>query len=213
MPSTSYFETRFVSRPERQFVWKAVAEYLERRLPASAVTLELGAGYCEWIGSQTAARRIAVDIDVGLIDRAPAGVEAIVGSCESIPELVDCSVDRVLVSNLFEHLDRPSLAATLAEIRRVLRPDGVLAAVHPNFRLNPHRYFDDYTHVTVLSDTSVSDLLEASGFEVFRCEPRFLPLTMKSRFSSGYRLVPYYLRLPVRPFAGQMLHLARKRID
>jgi hypothetical protein len=37
-----------------------------------------------------------------------------------------------------------------------------------------------------------------------------LPMTLKSRLSSGHKLVPLYLRLPWRPLAGQMLLIARK---
>ena len=39
-------------------------------------------------------------------------------------------------------------------------------------------------------------------------QPRFLPLTMKSRGSALTFLVPWYLRSPVKPLAGQMLLIA-----
>ena len=93
----------------------------------------------------------------------------------------------------------------------MLSPGGNLILVQPNFRLAPRRYFDDYTHRTIWTDTSLGDLVAAHGFDVVRSEPRFLPLTMKSRLSFGHRLVPLYLRLPYRPLAGQMLVVARRR--
>ena len=88
---------------------------------------------------------------------------------------------------------------------RVLRPGGRVLLLQPNFRLAPRRYFDDYTHRTIFTDQSLRDYLTSRSFSVDRCEPRFLPLTMKSRLSGGHRLVPLYLRLPLRPLAGQML--------
>ena len=38
--------------------------------------------------------------------------------------------------------------------------------------------------------------------------PRFLPLTMNSKGSALTFLVPWYLRSPVKPLAGQMLLIA-----
>ena len=60
----------------------------------------------------------------------------------------------------FEHLDRGDLLATLGEMRRVLRGGGRLILVQPNFRLRPHEYFDDYTHVAVFTDRSLPDMLD-----------------------------------------------------
>ena len=84
--------------------------------------------------------------------------------------------------------------------------------VQPNFRVRPKQYFDDYTHVSVFTDRSLPDLVEAHGFVRERVEARFLPLTMKSRLSFAHRIVPLYLRLPWRPLAGQMLVIARLEV-
>jgi hypothetical protein len=95
-------------------------------------------------------------------------------------------------------------------VHRVLRPGGRFAVLQPNFRLNPGRYFDDYTHRAIFTDESLTDWLGASGFRVVECVPRFLPLTVKSRGGALTALVPLYLRLPWRPFAGQMFVLAER---
>src|SRR5690606_23116308 len=95
--------------------------------------------------------------------------------------------------------------ALLAGARRVLRPGGRLVLVQPNFRLDPGRYFDDFTHVAIYTDRSLHDYLVSEGWEVTHLEPRFLPLTMKSRAAALSFLVPLYLRSPIRPLAGQMI--------
>ena len=72
----------------------------------------------------------------------------------------------------------------------------------------PHasaEYFHDYTHRTIFTDRSLGDFLAASGYPIEHVQPRFLPLTMKSRLSFGHAPAPFYLRLPYRPLAGQML--------
>ena len=82
--------------------------------------------------------------------------------------------------------------------------------MQPNFRLNPGRYFDDFTHVTIYTDQSLSDYLVSEGFSIEKMHARFLPLTLKSRGSGLTFLVPWYLRSPVKPLAGQMLVVASR---
>ena len=96
----------------------------------------------------------------------------------------------------------------LAESARVLRAGGSLILLQPNFRLNPGGYFDDYTHVAIYTDRSLADYLTSRGWTVTQKYARFLPLTMNSKGSALTFLVPWYLRSPVKPLAGQMLLIA-----
>jgi ubiquinone/menaquinone biosynthesis C-methylase UbiE len=137
-------------------------------------------------------------------------VRAIVGDGTDLGELDDASFDVVFASNLLEHLERAQSDQLLAEAVRVLRPGGRLILLQPNFRLQPGRYFDDYTHVAIFTDQSLRDYLAAGGWQVEHVAPRFLPLSMRSRGSSLSFLVPWYLRSPVKPLAGQMLVVARR---
>ena len=90
----------------------------------------------------------------------------------------------------------------------MLRPRGRLILIQPNFRLCAKYYFDDYTHVTPLSDRSLADLLKVANFKLIDQQPKFLPLSLKSRGSRFTSLVPLYLHSPWKPFAGQMLLVA-----
>jgi len=82
--------------------------------------------------------------------------------------------------------------------------------LQPNFRLQPGRYFDDFTHVTIYTDKSLADYLVAEGWRIEAVHARFLPLTLKSRGSGMTFLVPWYLRSPIKPLAGQMLVVASR---
>jgi ubiquinone/menaquinone biosynthesis C-methylase UbiE len=187
--------------------------YLSRWWRDDDAILDVGAGYCSFINAVTARRRVAVDIHDELQQYAEPGVECVRASATDMGELETGSFDVVFASNLLEHLTREDIGAALGEFQRVLADDGRLLLVQPNFRLRPGEYFDDYTHITPLSDRSLSDLLRVAGFSIVRTEPRFLPLTVRSRAGGLSFLVPFYLRLPWRPMAGQMLVVARSAGD
>ena len=141
---------------------------------------------------------------------AGPGVTPEVGDCSDLRRFEDGSFDVVFASNLLEHLDRDLASRLLAESMRVLRPGGRLILMQPNFRLNPGRYFDDFTHVAIYTDASLADFLAAEGWTIETVLARFLPLTLKSRGSGLSFLVPWYLRSPVKPLAGQMLVVASR---
>ncbi len=102
------------------------------------------------------------------------------------------------------------LSAT--DLAPVLRPGGQVILLQPNYRLAYRHYWDDFTHLTPLSDRSLSDLLAVAGFELREVKPRFLPFTLKGAGGSLWFLIPLYLRLPVRPLAKQMLVIGTRGI-
>lgn len=207
----AYFQTRFVDTPSRRRLWPVLAAYLQRRfIPEDSVVLDLGAGYCYFANNVRAKERHAVDIADTVLQHAAPGVVAHVCSSAALNEFKDGYFDVVFASNLLEHLDRETLAETLPEIRRVLRPSGRLIVVQPNFRHCVRSYFDDYTHLQVFTDRSLSDVLRVHGLKPVEVDPRFLPFSVESRLPMSPRLLAFYLRLPYRPAAGQMLVVAER---
>lgn len=205
-----YFGSRFTPDPHRSEVWRHICAYLRRWIPSDARVLELGAGWCDFANAVNAREVTAMDIDQVVVEAAGPGVKAEVGDCTDLSRFEDRSFDCVVASNLLEHLTRPMADRLLAEAWRVLSPGGRFILIQPNFRLNPAEYFDDYTHVAIYSDRSLRDYLAAAGWRIDHVTPRFLPLSMKSRFSGLSFLVPWYLKSPVKPLAGQMLIVAAR---
>jgi SAM-dependent methyltransferase len=206
----AYFSTRLGADPARRAVWRHIAHYLRHWVPADGAVLDLAAGWADFAGAVTARRRVAFDRRADLASVVPPGVEAVVGDVVDLGAFDDASFDAVMASNLLEHLDHRDVDRCLGEVHRVLKPGGHVLLIQPNFRLAPRTYFDDYTHRTIFTDRSLADRVTACGFHVVRVEARFLPLTLKSRLKAGHRLVPWYLRLPWRPLAGQMLVVAQR---
>jgi ubiquinone/menaquinone biosynthesis C-methylase UbiE len=170
--------------------------------------LELGAGWCDFSNHVKAARVVAMDLDSTVQRAADGRVQAVVGDCTDLAQFGSAEFDVVFASNLLEHLERDMAEKLLSEAARVLSPGGRLILMQPNFRLNPGGYFDDFTHVAIYTDRSLSDYLTSLGWKVERVMPRFLPLTLRSKASHLTFLVPFYLRSPIKPLAGQMLLIA-----
>ena len=210
--SGEYHSTRLTDDERRSAVWQALWRYVFRhRIAADACVLDLGAGYGDFINSVTARRRIAVDTWAGLAKHVAPGVEAFVTPVTNLEAIADDSVDFAFASNLFEHLPQDVFLAALREIARTLSPRGTLTILQPNYRYAFREYFDDYTHVAAYSHISLADLLAAHGWEVTEVQPRFLPLTVKSRLPVWPLLIAAYLRSPFKPMGKQMLVVARPR--
>jgi SAM-dependent methyltransferase len=208
--SPGYFGTRLAHDPNRAKVWQHLTAYLSRWVGPQARVLELGAGWCDFANHIQAAEVVALDADPTVLRAARNGVTPVVGDCTDLSGFADERFDVVFASNLVEHLDRDAAGRLADESMRVLAPGGRLILLQPNFRLAPGRYFDDYTHVSIWTDQSLGDFLRSRGWTLEAVHARFLPLTLKSRAAGLTFLVPWYLRSPVKPLAGQMLVVARR---
>jgi ubiquinone/menaquinone biosynthesis C-methylase UbiE len=208
---TGYFETRLAPTPKRAKTWVHICAYLKRFISPNAAVLELGAGWCDFANHVQAKRVVAMDLDSTVSKAAVGHVEAVVGDCTDLSRFAAGEFDVVFASNLLEHLPRELTESLLAGAARVLSPGGRLIIMQPNFRLNPGGYFDDYTHVAIYTDRSLADYLTSLGWTIEIVMPRFLPLTLKSKASGLTFLVPWYLRSPIKPMAGQMLLVATPR--
>jgi hypothetical protein len=203
---SNYHDTRFTPDPRRDVLWKTlVNSYFQRLIPEDGCTLELGAGYAHFINHVRSRKRIAIDIWEGLRDHASTGVEVKIQSACDLRGIEPQSVDFAFASNLTEHLTKEAFATLLEKLRQKLRPIGTLTLVQPNYRFAYREYFDDYTHVSVYSDRSLCDFLEANGYRVLECRPRFLPLTVKSRLPVSSALIRLYLLSPWKIMGKQML--------
>jgi SAM-dependent methyltransferase len=207
-----YFEVCHRPLEGRDRVWRAVTAYLERRyIPADAVVLELGAGYCPFINQIHSRHRYALDRSPAVREHAAADVTTLVQTCTDLSNLPAEYFDVVFASNLLEHLTLTDSGATLDHVLRVLRPGGHLILLQPNFAYAYKQYFDDVTHKQIFTHVSLANFLEMHGFTICESRPKFLPFSMRgTRMPTFSWLVTAYLLSPIKPFAGQMLMVARR---
>jgi len=99
------------------------------------------------------------------------------GDGTELPLRTAC-LDVVRLKEVFEHVQRPLELAQ--EMRRVLRPAGVLIAYVPTqwSQLYPYpaNFWDDYTHVRPFSRVGMQRLLEDAGFGAIAVEGYTPPL-------------------------------------
>ncbi|HEY1339219.1 MAG TPA: class I SAM-dependent methyltransferase [Bryobacteraceae bacterium] len=210
MNDSNYFQARFAPDPRRDVLWRALYRYYFSKLISETdCVLDMGAGYGHFINQVRARRRIAVDDWPGTADHLQEGIEFRAVNAANLSFLETGSVNFAFASNLFEHMTQDEFACVLRHLKRILAAGGTLNILQPNFYYSYRRYFDDYTHRTIYTHTSLCDFLEANGYRVVECRPRFLPLTVKSRLPVSPLLIRLYLASPWKPLSGQMLIRAR----
>jgi ubiquinone/menaquinone biosynthesis C-methylase UbiE len=208
----AYFDSRLAYDKKRVVLWNTLCKhFFQKLLPSNASVLELGAGWCDFINTIEADQKIAVDIWDGIEKHAKSDVRTIIGSATDLDGVSSESTDMIFASNLFEHLTQAQIIEILSQASRILKKTGRLVLVQPNFRTSYKRYFDDYTHVTIWTDTGMTTFLEANGFQIEQVQAKFLPLTVKSKLPTSSLLIRLYLRLPIKPLAGQMLIVANPK--
>jgi SAM-dependent methyltransferase len=207
----NYHNTHFAFDQKREVLWQTLCKYYFQKLvPPEACVLDIGSGYGNFINNIRCRRRIAVDRWPGFLELLDPGVEGLVSPVTDLAGIQNESVDFAFASNMFEHLTRPEAEVALAQLREKLKPSGTLNILQLNFRFAYREYFDDYTHISVYSDRSLCNLLRTHGFEILECHPRFLPLTLASRFPVVPVLIRGYLWSPVKPLGKQMFIRAVK---
>lgn len=196
-------------------LWQVLCKHWwPKFVPRESRTLDLGAGHCEFINNIACATKHAIDHDAEFVNYASEEVHCIVADLEEGLKQLDADcVDRVMASNIFEHLpDRDALFRCLDEVRRVLAPGGKILVMQPNIAAVKERFYDFADHSLPLTEKGMAEALRACGFDIERCVARFLPYTTKGRYPPWPFLVRLYLLFPiVHPLmGGQMLVVARK---
>lgn len=82
---------------------------------------------------------------------------------------ISSSIDLVTLNAVFEHISEPG--HILAEIKRVLKPQGLLFIRTPNWQLDYRNFFNDPTHRKPYTPKSLRTILHLAGFTVLFLEP------------------------------------------
>ncbi len=212
------YNRRFSSAEEetRAMTWEVLCrEFFQPLIPKSSRVLDLGAGDGNFITNINAARRVAVDLSEHARALSEQGVEVHITSATDFANKIGEKVDVIFMSNFLEHLPtKQILLEVLDECRSALRPNGRLMILQPNIRYVGGAYWDYIDHHIALTEYSLVEALDISGFSVEKLIPRFLPYTAKSKLGSlakSREVISWYLKLPIlwRIFGQQTFVVAR----
>jgi SAM-dependent methyltransferase len=182
----------------RQRVWRVLtASFFRRWVYPDAVVLDLGCGYGEFINHVAARRKFAMDLNPDAPRHLAREVTFLEQDCASAWPLPEGSLDVVFTSNFFEHLpDKDCLRRTLQQAWRALQPGGRLIALGPNIKFLPGAYWDFFDHHLPLTEASLAEALQLTGFGLEAVVPRFLPYTLVNAPEYPMFLLRLYLALP-----------------
>jgi SAM-dependent methyltransferase len=203
------------TRQRRDAVWKVLCRnWLDRYSAPEARVLEVAAGYCEFINNIQAGERVAVDLNPDARKFAAPSVAVHLTEAVNLADVLPHdSFDLAFTSNFLEHCrSRDQILKVLHAVKMVLKPGGQFLILGPNFKYCARTYFDFFDHHIPLTENSVVEALELSGFVAETVEPRTLPFTFNGRLPSWPWLVRAYLLMrfawPI--FGAQFFITARK---
>lgn len=217
------YRLRFTDRETkaRSTVWEVLTKhFLQQFVREGDSVLDIGAGDGWFLRHIHAARKIALDLNPQVKQLEKFGIESINARADELSKVLPSPVDVILLSNFLEHLPtKQAVFEVLTECRKVLSSGGRLLVLQPNIRFVGAAYWDYIDHHIALTERSLAEALEVTGFRVELLLPRFLPYTAKSRSGAlaggtvGKLLITLYLKCPVlwKVFGGQIFAVAIPR--
>jgi len=198
----------------RNQVWGVlVRDFFSRYIRASDHVLDLGCGYGQFINQIQCARKYAIDLNPTSRHALHDSVLFLEQDCSEKWPLDENSLSLVFTSNFFEHLPtKTHLTKSLEQAYRCLRSGGQLIAMGPNAKYIPGAYWDFFDHHIALTELSLQEALEVTGFRTLEVIGRFLPPTMVNKPKYPPQFVSLYIktRWLWRWFGGQFLVIAKK---
>tara|TARA_B110000259_G_scaffold188185_1_gene245464 strand:- start:3373 stop:4032 length:660 start_codon:yes stop_codon:yes gene_type:complete len=112
---------------------------------------------------------------------------------DKLPELND-SVDIIFCNSVIEHVS--DISNFFSEIYRVLKKDGILILITPNFSYDYKNFYDDPTHINPFTVTKLHEVLKLFKFN----NTRIVPWVVKKS--------PIFWKIPFKFFICRYLLLA-----
>jgi len=215
MDTKKIYEKRFHDRSGREAMWKVLVEdFFQKYIDEKDTVLDIGCGYGEFINNIRCKKKLAVDLNPETKKYLNKEVDFYLTPSTRMSLIKNRSVDKVFISNFFEHIERKTIVGTVKEITRILKPGGQVMILQPNIRLLPNDFWMFFDHITAVDDRALHELFESSGFILEKRIVRFLPYTAESNLPKNPIFIKLYLKLPfLWYFFGKQSFLIFKKLN
>lgn len=191
------YRQRFKEFEARNKVWSVLArDFFQQFIRKGDIVVDIGCGYGEFINNILAKEKLAVDLNPEVKKFVTKKVKFFQGNSTRMPFIKDNSVNKIFISNFFEHLSRPDIEKTIKELKRILKKGGQTLVLQPNIRLLPCDYWMFFDHLTPIDDRALEEIFAVYGFILKKRIFKFLPFTTKSRYPKSPLMVYLYLKMP-----------------
>ena len=190
------YQRRFDKTDERKILWGVLVDrFFQKYINKNDTVLDVPCGYGEFINAIKCKQKLALDINPDSKKYLNKNVKFLKSSSTKIP-LARGSVDKIFVSNFFEHISHSDIQKTVVEFKRVLKKGGQVLVLQPNIRFAANDYWMFFDHITPVDDRALEEVFAINGFTLKKRILRFMPFTSQSRLPVNRMLVSIYLSLP-----------------
>jgi len=191
------YQRRFSDTEKRQVLWSIlVNDFFQKLISSKDTVLDIPCGYGEFINNIVCANKYAIDINPDSKTFLNKDIKFLKASSTKIP-LQNKSIDKVFVSNFFEHINHEDIEKTVLEVKRILKDGGNIMILQPNIRFASKNYWMFFDHITPIDDRALEEIFIIHGFKLKKRILKFLPFSTQSKYPIIPFLVKLYIHMPL----------------
>lgn len=181
----------------RRHMWKTLCtHFFQQYISPRDIVLDIACGYGEFINNIRCRKKFANDINSASKTYLTKDITFLCGPSTKI-SVQNSPIDKIFISNFFEHITRENILKTIKECRRILKPGGQVLVLQPNIRFCVRDYWMFFDHITPIDDRALTEAFIAGGFIPKLVIEKFLPYTTKSAYPSHPFFIRMYLSFPI----------------
>src|SRR3989339_1873310 len=136
------YKTRFNDVEERKIIWKVlVTDFFQQFVKKDNIVLDVACGYGEFINQINCGKKYAIDLNPDTTKYLNKNITFYSQSSTKIKSIKNNLIDKIFVSNFFEHIKREDIVETIKEFKRTLKSGGEVLILQPNIRFCTKDYW------------------------------------------------------------------------
>lgn len=174
----------------KRYTLRRKRSIIEREIPKGHL-LDLGAGTADFVRFMQNNDWEATGVEPNPSAREVAGVKGVILEANT-NKISSGSIDVITMWHVLEHV--PNLDDQMKEIRRLLRPDGLLVVAVPNYKSFDAAYYKTFwagydvpRHLFHFSQKSISEICKQNNMKVKKCYPMCFDAYYVSLLSEKYK--------------------------